>query len=906
MTRRQGRLLLLIGGALLVLLVAGRVAVSFYTDALWYSGLGYLSTFWWRLGIGAGVRTTAAVVGAGLVLVNVWIVIKHLGPVRIRRRYGNIEIAEQIPRHYVLMAGLAISVLAGAWLSGIQFDAGSSLGVAAWLRSVDWGVADPLFGRDISFYVFALPVYFDVIDFLLLLIIWTVVLVALGHVLVGGIRWQENRLDVSRPARMHLVFLVAAMVLLLGVRYWLGRYGLLLEGNGVRNALGYTDVHARLPAYRAMVVLSAIAAGALLYGAWRWSPLPPVLGLGGLFLAALLLGQLYPAVVQNIRVEPNELAREAPYIAWNMEFTRRAYGLHQLDRRPFRYAPGASTGWEDVQDELRRLPLWDPEPLQTAYNQIQTLFNYYRFLDVDYDRYGPLGQERQVAIAVREFNLAGLSEGTQTWQSVRLNPAYVRGVGAVVSPAAETGAQGEPVLWMRNNPVDLHRNAPDGLELSQASVYFGENTNSYVILIPGRDNAFLGVPGRDYPDGVQLSSFFRVLAFAWRFGDRNLLFSGEITDESRFIFRRSLRSRVSELAPFLLWDPDPHPVIHEGRIVWMIDGYTASRSFPLSRAIDLGGAGGLRYLRNSVKATIDAVTGDVAFYDLTGTDPVLEAYRRIFPDLVQPLEAMPAGLRRHLRYPALALLTQTEILQEYHLEGPEAFYAGQDVWHRPQEQAPGGGLRDYPVTYALLPVPGGGDVRFLAMMPFIARGRQNMTAVLLAHSDPPNYGELMLLELPRDQQIPGPTQVQTIIEQDPIIAQQLSLWRQGGSDVDMGHLRVVPMDSSFLYVQPLFLSAEGSNPIPELRRVVVSDGRNVSMEVSLRAAVAALAAAEEGADDRPESTADGLPPVADWPRQALELLVEAEALLRGGDYAGYGERLRELRALLSRLSAGGS
>lgn len=904
MSRGAKRLIIAVAVALVAVLIGGRALADLYTDALWFSGRGYLGTFWRRFGIAVGVRGVAALAGAAIVLANGWLVTRHLGPVRIRRRYGNLEIAEQIPRRYIVGGVVAVAVLAGWWLSGVLFDSGTTLRVGAWLARERWGVSDPLLGHDIGFYIFSLPVYYQVVDYLLLVVFWSLALVGLGHAMVGGIRWDENRLLLSDGARIHMAVLTAAMILLVGVRYVLARYSLVLQGTGVGGGVGYTDVHARLPAYWILAVLALLAAVTLVYGAVRKLRFVPLAGLGALLVGAVLVGQAYPSLIQKFRVEPTELAREAPYIRWNMDFTRLAFGLDSLERRTVPFDREAVPAWDRLRGDLDQLALWDPSPLQTAYNQVQALFNYYRFGDVDYDRYGAPGAERQVAVAVREFEVGGLPAEARTWQSVRLNPQYVRGAGAVVSPVATSSI--EPVLWLQDIPVQRAATAPAALELDNPSVFFGERTQEYVILIPGRDGAFTGQPGTDYPSGVALSSFARVLAFAWRFGDKNLLFSGEVDRSSRFVFRRSLRERVHELAPFLLWDTDPYAVVHDGRLVWILDGYTASTSFPMARSVNLPGLGNVRYLRNSVKATIDAVTGRVDLYAVADRDPVLRTFRNLFPELIQPFDAMPADLQHHLKVPALSFLTQVSVLNRYHLEQVEDFYAQRDVWDRPSEAAPGGGNRAYRPTYAMIRVPGADRTRFVTMMPFIADNRQNMTALLVARNDPADYGDLTLYELPRDQLIPGPTQIQTIMEQDPVISAQLSLWRQAGSDVDMGHLRVVPLDSAFIYVVPLFLSAEDS-AIPQLRRVVISDGRSVAWGATLADAIAQVREGERATagnvEARSAPQAGGT--AEEWPRRALQLLEAAEGRLRAGDWAGYGARMRELRALLEGLNQGG-
>lgn len=900
MSSRAIRTLVIAAVSILVLLILSRAAVRLYTDILWYDEVGYLGTFWARIWIGLGVRGAAALLGAALLFLNLWFVARHIGPVRVRRRYANIEIAERVPRQHVVAIAAAIALLGGWWLAELQFGGASALGAVSWLRQVSWGVADPLFGRDVAFYVFTLPFIRDVLAFLALVLIWATALVAFGHVVGGGIRIAENRPVVARPARLHLGALAATLLVLVGVRYWLGTYLLVIDGTGVGGGVGYTDVHARLPVLRAMAGLAVVAGGSVVYGAWKNALLAPVSGLGLLLAGAMILVGGYPMVVQRFQVQPNELSREAPYIRWHLDFTRQAYGLAGMNRKifPYRRAARPSSSW--IEPLFERLALWDTEPLQRAFNAIQSLREYYWFPDADFDRYGPPGEEQQVVIAVREFQPEGLEPASRTWQSLHLNPLYIRGRGAVVAAARPaTEDRGTHELWVRNiEPIETDPRAPEPLRLTRSSIFFGETMDGYVVVIPGRDGEFTGAPGVDYPRGIPLSSFLRTLAFAWRFGDETLLFAREITPDSRLVFRRPVRDRVQEIVPFLIWDHDPLPVVYDGRVVWLLDGYTVSDSYPLARAIVVNRTR-IRYLRNSVKAAVDAVTGAVAFYRLDDDDPILATYDRIFPDLFEPLEAMPSALRRHLRYPELALLAQSEILQEYHLERVEAFYAGQDVWQRPQAAAsrPAAAVQTYRPVRGLMPVPVSGAVEYLGAIPYIARGRQNMTALLLARNDEAHYGELTLLEFPPDQQVPGPGQVQAMIEQDPIIAPQLSLLRQRGSHIDMGKLRVLPLDSAVLYVQPFFLSAD-ENPIPELWGIVVSDGRNIAIGSSLRSAMAGLDLAVDAPTDVPSPV---LPALGVWPRQALDLLDRAEARLRDGDWTGYGRALDELRALLEDL-----
>ena len=889
---------------LLVLLVGGRIGVTLYTETLWFAELGHAGVFWTRVAATVMTRLLATVLGGTVVFLNLWWATRGIGPVHLRRRYGNLEIAEQIPRRLVITGIVVASLLAGWWLAEVAFDPATALHAWMWTQRPDWGVADPVFGNDLSFYVFTLPLLVRIIDLLVLVVLWTFMLVVVGYVLMGAVRWEQNRLLVLPTPIVHLASLGAAILVLFGVSWFVGRYGLLIDGHGVSGALGYTDVHARMPGRIAILALSLLGAFGVVRGAQRGSWIPAATGVGVFLLGILVFGQAAPAALQKLRVEPNELAMEMPYLRWNIDFTRAAYGLDRIRRQPYEYAQteGASAPPPAVLDGL---PRWDPEPLQAVYNQNQATRGYYTFTRVDFDRYGEPGRERQVAIAVREFTAAGLSEGARTWTTLHLNPQFVRGIGVVVSPAAGTRETGEPITWLGGLPVVRANDAPEELRIDNPSIFFGESMGEvdYIVVQPG-DSAFVGEPGRDYPAGVSLGSPLNLLAFAWRFGEQNLLFAGELDDDSRIVFRRVLNERVRALAPFLMWDSDPLPVVHDGRVVWMLDGYAATPNYPLSRALATENGGGVRYMRASVKATVDAVTGRVAMYVVDATDPLAETYRRAFPTLLRPIDEMPEPLRRHMRYPVLYMNAQASILEEYHIDDPSTFYAGQEEWQISRALGPSGELVAYRPGFVRVPLPPASDPEFLLMLPFIARERQNMTALLVARNDQPAYGELVLLEMPADQLVQGPSQVQSAIEQDPIVAQDLSLWRRAGSDVDLGQLRVVPSGSGFLYMQPLFLSAQG-NPIPELRRVIVSDGRSVSMQPTLVEAVAGLAGAaaggarpargdDPGAEPRPGATAL-------TPAEALELLDRAERRLRQGDFAGFGNDLRELRRVLEEM-----
>jgi uncharacterized membrane protein (UPF0182 family) len=444
------------------------------------------------------------------------------------------------------------------------------------------------------------------------------------------------------------------------------------------------------------------------------------------------------------------------------------------------------------------------------------------------------------------------------------------------------------------------------LSLEEPWVFFGSRGQLYAVVNP---DSVLAAGGElsNLPGGIRLGGLIRKLALAWRFRDPNLLFSSEVSSDSRFVFRRQVVERAAHIAPFLRFPEEPYPVIHNDKIIWVLEGFTTTRNFPLSAPQEVPGAGSVAYLRNSVKVTVDAVTGETLFYRMDLDDPLLDAWSGVFPNLFLPFQEMPEGLRGHIRYPRVLLETQAGVLLRYHLETAPRFHGQQDVWAIPQELAQGTRPVSYRPEYGLYRLPGEEDREFLLTTVFVPAGRQNLTAILAARCGPEAYGELLLYDIPVEEQVQGPRQVEALVEQDPVISQQFSLWRQGGSQVWSGHLHVVPVGGSVLYLEAIFLAAE-ADAIPELRRFVVSDGRRVAMEPTLQEAIRALAPAGGGETGTPseEDELREVPAAGEaWPQEALDLLDRAESLLREGDWAGFGEALEELRALLRDLSSGG-
>jgi uncharacterized membrane protein (UPF0182 family) len=910
---------LVLGAALLLL---GRGLAHLYVEALWHQAAGYPEVFWTRFRWGWFVRLIVLACCLAVVVGNLHFVAKTLGRIQIRRRFGDLEFQEQVPKGYIRAGVWGAGVFLAVWISAtVPLDAGIALKLA--LQAPEWGLVEPILQRDAGFYVFALPVIIRVLAFCILLAFLLLSLSAAGYVSTGALRVAAGRLRFKPEARRHLATLGAVFLVLLAGRFWVTRYLFLLDGtSAVEGILGFTDAQARIPAMQFLTFASIAAAAAVFEGGRKGRPTWILSGIVAVVLASLGVGQLYPSLVQRFRVEPNELSRETPYIEHALSFTRIGFGLDGLDRTDFQYTPPGELPVAEAARQLAGLPVWTPNTLLLSFRELEARFRYYDFPVAAIDRYPSSRGRDVVAIGVREVDPSGIED--PNWQNLHIRERYVAGMGAVVGDATGATAEGRLPRFLRSIPPELdpELDPPEGLALDRPEVFFGSRSQLYAILNP-TDQAFLapdgtpGTPGTDFPQGIQLSSLLRSLTLAWRFSDANLLFASEVTRDSRFVFRRQVAERVRAVAPFFRYTEQPYPVIHEGRVVWILEGFTATRNFPLSTAHELSLRRPVSYVRGSLKITVDAVTGELGFFAVDDSDPLLEAYREIFPNLVKPLSEMPEGLRDHVRYPRSLLELQSRVLTRYHLETAPLFHGQQDVWSLAEELGQGTTPGPYFPEYGEYRLPGAEEPEFLLTTVFVPTGRQNLAAILAASSDPDTYGRLTLFDLPVEDQVAGPRQIEALVEQDPAISQQFSLWRQGGSRVWSGHLHLVPVAGTLIYMEPIFLAAD-ADAIPELRRFVVSDGRRVSMQPTLSEALLDLSrlASNEGLvaqSGDPVDAAAALPTtpspgldIGAWPTEALRLLDAAEARLRDGDYAGFGQALEELRRFLRDREGSGS
>ncbi len=821
----SGRRTLGIGAASLVVFFTADVLKSIYIDLLWFDSVQFGEVFRTVIAYRVVLFLIGAVV-SGLVLGTNVMLARRLAP-RAPEESFIEEIDPQAIRRIV-----TVLLITGTALVALIF--GGSLGgawetILAWSKGVSFGVADPQFGRDASFYMFSLPAYHLVQGWLVgLLFVSTL---AAGAVYALAYSLQRFVLTITPGMRIHLSVLIGLMLITSAAGIWLSVFDLVSQQGGIVHGATYTDVHARIPMRYLLALLSLLAGAATITNAFLSNNLRvPGFALGVLAFASIVGGMIYPAGVQALQVEPNELEAESPYIDRNIRMTRTAYGLDYVDETNFPARPALTAVQVDSNPgTIQNVRLWDPAPLRDTFNQIQSIRPFYTFPDVDVDRY-PIGsQVQQTMLGIRELDVT--RAGAANWTRQRLQLTH--GFGAVVTPVNEYRDEGLPILLLGDIP-------PTGtaipMSVDGSRIYFGERTDHYVII---RTN----VAEFDYPmgessaetrykadRGIPMSNAFRRLALAWELADTNLLISTQIGADSRVLMHRGLQDRIGKVAPFLELDADPYAVILDGSVVWVQDAYTVSNRFPYSEH-----RGGVNYIRNSVKITVDAVTGDMTFYLMVPDDPIAATWARIFPTLFTPGDQMPKNLREHLRYPEGLFRLQAELYQRYHITNAREFFVGEDVWNIPLH---GGSGRQGPLDpyYLTMKLPGEAAEEFVLVMPFTPRNRQNTVAWLAGRADGKHYGALKAYRFPTDTLVYGPAQIESRIDQNPGISQQMSLWNQSGSRVIRGNLLMIPIDDSFLFVQPLYLQAENS-PLPELKRVIVANGNAIAMEETLRQAL---------------------------------------------------------------------
>jgi hypothetical protein len=905
MTSRT-RLVVVIAVIIAAVWAAGKIAIL-YADYLWFQALGFASVFttglWAKavLGISA-FAVTAAWLGANALLAG------RLSPGRYIQIKGLPWVIPSAKFKSMLrLAGTAVILLvalvvalntADYWYAVLQF--------IKW-PSFEW--KDPILGYDAGFYVFALPVLVPLKNLVMTLIVMGGIAAGLAYLVGGAIAWPGE--PITRKASAHLGVLGCLLLAAVGFGYWLDRFDLLFGSRGTVYGAGYVDVHARLPALWVMIVVSIVSAGLVLAGAIGRKKRVVYAGVIVLVIAHILGIISYPSFVQRFMVTPNELAYEMPYLKNNIEATQQAYGLSKSDIEVRPYSGAASLSLKDIRNvpgTIENVRIWDWRVLLKTYNQIESLRPYYHFTDVNVDRYRLPGQYRQVALAVRELDPQLLNEDSRTWVNLRL--LYTHGYGLVMNPVNTVTSEGMPELWIGNIPPQ----SKVPIRITQPAIYFGKLTRNEVFVRTtqkefdyplGAENSYSKYGGKA---GVDVGTTFRQLLFSYYFGDWNVIFTSSFTPETKVLWRRQVHERLRTVAPFFDYDDDIYPVVHNGRILWIADVYTKTGLFPYSSEAR-SGERGLNYVRNPLKAVVDAYDGTVVFYVVDKSEPLALVARSIFPALFRDLDEMPKGLREHLRYPPDMFNIQSEQYLAYHMTDPRIFYNKEDLWQRPNNVYEGR-VQPIPTYYFIMTLPGEAQPEYLLMLPFTPARKDNMTGWLAGRCDGEQYGKLMCYTFPKDRLVFGPNQVEARINQNDEISPLLTLWNQHGSQVIRGNLLVLPVANSILFVEPLYLKSENA-PLPELKRVIVSYQERIAMRGNLEDALAAVFGEGPPAPPTPAGQVPSGKPQQPAPapvtgtlwHRAQELFERAERQQREGDWAGYGATMQELRKTIAEGAA---
>ncbi len=881
---------------IIVAIICLSMIAEWLQDWLWMGQLGYVQVFWRILLLKLLLASSAFVIAFSVMWLNFRLALTSVfhrhspaeeGTLILYTRQG-IGFSAAWSKTGVLVLAAVVGLIFAAiffaqWDLYMRFHWGGS-----------FGETEPIFGRDIGFYIFKLPFYELLRNSLLGLTVLTLALVAFTYVQFGVIG-PEHFLTgpTDKKVAGHFLFLLISLAVIVGWGCYLDRYGLLYSTRGVVYGVGYTSYHIERIGLWVMLAASGIFAImlALAFIFRRFTLSLTIIG-GYLFLYFFVL-VLLPGLVQKFIVEPNELQREAPFLKNNIDFTRKAFQLDKIQEKAYPALNDLSS--EAIKDNrvtIDNIRLWDWRPILQTYRQTQEIRLYYQFYSVDVDRYHLEDGYHQVMLSAREL-ANHLPEKARTWVNSTLQ--FTHGYGMVMSFVSRQEEGGLPVYLLK----DIPPTSDYGMKIDQPAIYYGEKTRGYRIVSTrvkefdypkGNDNVYTRYNGKG---GIPLDSFWRRLLFTWTQSDINILFTTYLTPESRIQIYRNVRERVGKIAPFLTFDHDPYLVLAKGKLYWIQDAYTQTDRFPYSQPAETS-LGELNYIRNSVKIVVDVYNGTVDFYIMDPGDPILKAYLRAFPAMFKDLSRMPEDLKSHLRYPRDLFAVTAHTYMNYHMTDPQVFYNQEDLWAMPREKYAGEEVQFEPY-YILMRLPGSKQIQYLLMTPFTPQGRDNMIAWMGAKCDFPAYGRIIVYQLPKERLTFGPIQVEAMIDQNAVISEQLSLWDQRGSRVIRGNLVVIPIDSSILYVEPVYLLAEGVN-IPQLVRVIVVSGKKVVMAPTLDQAVKAIFGVAEQGEKIPVASPQVEADILNRARQGLE---DAQKALRLGRWDEFGKSMQKLQEILT-------
>ena len=865
------------------------IILGVYAEWLWFESLNYLSVFktvlFSKITLGAAVFISFFI----FLLLNFMI---------LKRR------ADIVHQKIYLVIIFIVSLFAGLLSTTYWFT------VLRFLNYVNFGFVDPIFRNDIGFYIFVLPFYNFVLGILFFLLAAILTMTAVTYLFTIKTKkapkpdikegmsfgfeqpFQQIKIEIPKKGRSHLAFLGGLLLIIFAAFFYLKRYSILFSQRGAVFGAGFTDITITLPLYTilaALTVITAFIAFAYIYN----QNTKLLVGSIALILVVSFGGNIVAGAVQSLYVQPNEFNLEEPYIKQNIKHTLFAYDLNNVDTRDFPVTYDLTIN--DINKNkatIDNVRLWDWRPLLTTNRQIQLFRTYYEFLDVDVDRYKLDNKLRQIMVSPRELDQNQLADKAKTWVNEKL--VYTHGYGVVVSPVNKVSNEGLPELFVKDIPSKVEYKE---LRIAQPRIYFGEQSNDFIIVNTksnefdyplGNENVFTSYNGTD---GIKLSNILKKAIFSTKLGSLNLFISSAVTKESKVLLNRDIIERATALAPFLQYDTDPYVVINDGKLFWIIDAYTTSNEFPYSENI------GINYIRNAVKVVIDAYNGNADFYIIDKEDPLIQNYAKIFPKLFKDFEDMPNGLKEHIRYPEDLMRVQMRIYGTYHMKDPQVFYNREDVWRTPNEIYSSNEVELKPY-YIILKLPDAEKEGFFLITPLIPRGKENMVAWFVAHSDPDNYGKLEVFRLSKQELTYGPMQIEARIDQDTEISQLLTLWDQQGSEVIRGNLLTIPLEQSFLYIEPVYLKASAAGALPQLKRVIVAYEDKVTMEKTLQDALEVIfkgkieKAKKKESVQMPETMPEKF-------KQASDLYKESQDALTQGNFAEYAEKIEELGRILN-------
>ncbi|ASY19552.1 UPF0182 domain-containing protein [Candidatus Planktophila vernalis] len=914
---------------IVILVVLSGVLLSlsgFYADWLWFKSVDFTSVWTTVLTTKIFLFVVAGLLTSSIILLNIIIAYKR------RPLYVPLSIeADNLERYRAQIEPIKRWVVL-ALAVGLFYFAGTS-GSAMWeswllfKNSTSFGVKDAQFNMDISFFAFKLPFYQTLIAWAISTLILAIIAAAVVHYLYGGIRLQVQEDRTTVAARVQLSVLLGGVVLMKAVAYWFDRYQLALKESKLITGLTYTDVNATLPAKAILAAIAVVCALLFFANIIRRSWVLPAAGTALLVVSSVLIAGIYPGAIQQFQVKPSESSKEAPFIQRNIDATRSAYGLDDVSISDYQATVATNTGQlADDAATIANIRLMDPNVLSATFRQLQQIRPYYSFPEsLDVDRYTVDGVKRDVVLAVRELNIEG--NPSRNWINDHL--VYTHGFGLVAAYGNDRDIDGKPKFAVGNLP-------PTGaLGKFEPRVYFGENVPNYSIIGGVKTDTPVEF---DYPDdtspngqrnytytgtgGVPVGSLINKVIFALKYQEQRILLSNLINKDSKILFERNPRDRVAKVAPWLTLDGDPYPALVDGKIMWIIDGFTTSAGYPYSRQsvlsnviADIQGSATIgaqrnrtvNYIRNSVKATVDAYNGTVTLYEWNEKDPVLKTWAKAFPNTIKPKSEISAQLLEHIRYPEDLFRVQREILSSYHVKTAEAFYGGQDFWRVPRDPSTfGANASAQPPYYLTLQMPGTKKPVFSLTTPFVPRGgRENLSAFAVVNSDPgPDYGKISVLQLPRNTNIAGPSQVASNFEAKPEVANSLSLLRRGGSDVVLGNLLTLPVGGGLLYVQPVYVRATSNTAAyPLLQKVLVSFGDQIGYDDTLKGALdqvfggnsGTVAGGSSSGTTGQTSTNSSL---ANSLASAKQAYADGLAALAKGDFAAYDKAQKRLKSAL--------